>query len=57
MLSLTHYVGKGPQTAWSSRSLAWPILAQMVDFDPMVESECHKQQKYRQVPFDSGPLC
>ncbi len=25
-------------------------LAQMVDFDPMVESECHKQQKYRQVP-------
>ena len=29
-------------------------LAQMVDFDPMVESECHKQQKYRQARIASA---
>jgi hypothetical protein len=29
-------------------------LAQMVDFDPMVESECHKQQKYRQARLPSA---
>ena len=57
MLAPTRYVRTGTQTHGRRARSHGPFLAQMVDFDPMVESECHKQQKYRQVPLDSGPLC